>query len=392
MAPPLLLFVDFTRDNLLHPTRIVVDGIDAPHLVREKYLHISFTQTAVFEFSSIPESPAVAIVYRKSCVTSFLNDIVVPIVVGHTVIGSLKVKVTQGILPPQNPIACKAIDLESGPVFIGHRGMGANRLGQPIRENTLLSFNEAMKHERVAGIELDVMLTADGQLAIFHDMLYPVTLNDSKTKLPISSLLYERDIARETGEKYVYDRAPTLGEVLSELRPDNAGIVIEIKYPTNDAIRMLPDLGKYSRTELVRKVIQSLIENQDSIRDRWIVVSSFDPDIVWVLCDALRETRILVLHNVWFGHENDEDHETLGHFKDTRNLDPAVALAQATLLNTGLAFEADYVLADYFNENFSDTSIPMFSYGSSNLKLKNLRDQKRISAFFIDDMNLANLF
>ena len=46
------------------------------------------------------------------------------------------------------------------PTVVGHRGGF-----QP--ENTLLAFNQARQHG-LAGVELDVWLTADNQLAVIH--------------------------------------------------------------------------------------------------------------------------------------------------------------------------------------------------------------------------------
>ena len=383
-ASVFLLFIDFTRENSLVPTRIIIDGND--EAAASHSTHIRFRESVLFEFSSLPETPAFAVVYRESCLISFLNELSVPVVSGRSVIGSLKFRVTEAIEPVA--IDCKRINLDSRPVFIGHRGLGANKLGVQVRENTLESFNEAMKHDRLAGIELHVMLTQDGKLAVFHDMLYPVNINHRNAKLPISSLLYDRDMSSDSPQ----DQVPLLEDVLRNLDPPTAGIVIEIKYPTNDAIRMHPGLGKYSRSKLVTSVLDTLVKFQKFIADRWLVLSSFDPDIVWLLSDALRGSPILLLHNVWFGHEDQADGESLGHFKDTRNGDPGIAVSQARLLDTGMAFEADYVLTHAFREHFSESSLPMFSYGSMNLDLNNLRKQIDMHAFFIDNMDLLERF
>lgn len=49
------------------------------------------------------------------------------------------------------------------PLIIGHRGASAN-----APENTLAAFAQAL-HQGADGVELDVQLSADGQLVVFHD-------------------------------------------------------------------------------------------------------------------------------------------------------------------------------------------------------------------------------
>ena len=257
-------------------------------------------------------------------------------------------------------------------------------MGSDLKENTMESFNNAMTFPGLSGIELDVFQTHDGKLAVFHDLTYPVLINNESFKLPVSTLIYDDHLHPEG--------VPVLQDVLRQLLPSNAGIVVELKYPTNDAIRNKPDLGKYSRTQLVRSVLECLQENSEYIANRWIVLSSFDPDIVWILSRAIGGSPQMVLHNVWFGHESEEDEDSLGYFKDTRNSKPAAALEQANAMNTGIAFEADYVLSTRFDPEFSNSNIRMFSYGSSNLELTNLAEQTLIDAFFIDDMTLPTEF
>ena len=369
----LLLFVEFSHDRI--PTIVVVDG--CPLAPTKERMHVVIREQVLFEFGT-----AFAVVHRATCLTSFLNEVLVPIIENRNVVGSVLVRVSESVDPVH--VDCKSIDWAKKPLWIGHRGSGANCFGAMLRENTIESLNNAMTHAGIAGIELDVSLTADGELAVFHDLTYPASVNGKSSKLPVASLTY-REHMRMTV-------TPTLEQVLLSLVPRNAGIVIELKYPTNDAIRKWPDLGKYSRSQLVARVLQCLTNNAEHIRDRWIVLSSFDPDITWILSRALQGSAALVVHNVWFGHEADVDHECLGHFRDTRNAQAKAALEQANLLGTGLAFEADYALSPGFISEFAGTSIRMFSYGRANLNPEALVSQERIDAFFIDDMNIPSLF
>jgi len=367
------LFVEFSHDRI--PTIIIVDG--CPLASTKERMHVVFREQVLFEFGT-----AFAVVHRATCLTSFLNEVLVPIIENRNVVGSVLVRVSESVDPVH--VDCKSIDWTKKPLWIGHRGSGANCFGAMLRENTIESFNNAMTHAGIAGIELDVSLTADGELAVFHDLTYPASVNGKSSKLPVASLTY-REHMRMT-------ETPTLEQVLLSLVPRNAGIVIELKYPTNDAIRKWPDLGKYSRSQFVARVLQCLTNNAERIRDRWIVLSSFDPDITWILSRALQGSAALVVHNVWFGHEADVDQECLGHFSDTRNAHAKAALEQARLLGTGLAFEADYALSPGFGPEFAGTSIRMFSYGRANLDHEALVSQERIDAFFIDDMNIPSSF
>jgi glycerophosphoryl diester phosphodiesterase len=185
---------------------------------------------------------------------------------------------------------------------------------------------------------------------------------------------------------------PTLEEVLRKLEPVSAGIVIELKYPTNDAIRNNPDLGTFSRDKLVHKVFQCLQENARYIEERWIVVSSFDPDIVWLLHEATKHTNILVVFNTWFGHEHDTDRETFGHFKDPRNVSQTDAIAMLTKFGLGVAFEADHVLQKELHPGFTTLKKPLFSYGLANTRIDHIKHQKVINAFFIDNMGIINIY
>jgi len=58
---------------------------------------------------------------------------------------------------------CQPFYNNETPLIIGHRGSPAL-----ITENTLPSFNQALEQE-VDGLELDIRLSQDGQIVIFHD-------------------------------------------------------------------------------------------------------------------------------------------------------------------------------------------------------------------------------
>jgi len=110
---------------------------------------------------------------------------------------------------------------------IGHRGAGINRPGNPFPENSVSSFQEAMR-QGADGIELDVEITADGGLLVMHDdtldrtttctgCLSAYTLADAQ-----ACLLLDGD-GQPTDE-----HPPTLAESYASL-PDDALVNVELK-------------------------------------------------------------------------------------------------------------------------------------------------------------------
>ncbi len=71
-----------------------------------------------------------------------------------------------GVTP--NEAVREAIALLAPSAGLGHRGTGLTREGHPFPENSVSSFEAAMR-EGADGIELDVEITMDGKLIIMHD-------------------------------------------------------------------------------------------------------------------------------------------------------------------------------------------------------------------------------
>lgn len=116
-------------------------------------------------------------------------------------------------------------------ILVAHRGASAH-----APENTMEAFRLA--HEMGAdAIELDVHLTADGQLAVIHDETLERTTDRTGRVADLSmDAIREADagatFARDGDSGYPFAdrglRVPTLPEVLAWL-PDGLGLVIEIK-------------------------------------------------------------------------------------------------------------------------------------------------------------------
>jgi glycerophosphoryl diester phosphodiesterase len=109
------------------------------------------------------------------------------------------------------------------PLIIAHRGASYN-----APENTLAAVKLAWQMD-ADGIEIDVHLTRDGQMVVFHD---DNTRRFGGSRKPISqcdySELLKLDVGRFMGEQFKYERIPLLAEVISTV-PENKILVIEVK-------------------------------------------------------------------------------------------------------------------------------------------------------------------
>ncbi len=94
------------------------------------------------------------------------------------------------------------------PFIFAHRGSSAH-----APENTLAAFELAVK-QGADGVELDVKLSADGQVIVIHDQTVDRTTDGSGnvTQMTLPALL-ELDAGRFFSESYRRERIPTLDEV-----------------------------------------------------------------------------------------------------------------------------------------------------------------------------------
>src|SRR5436189_1620466 len=128
-------------------------------------------------------------------------------------------------------------------LVVAHRGASAYR-----PENTMPAYELAVEQGADA-IELDVHLTADGQLAVIHDeTLERTTDRTGEVRLQTMDQIHEADAgatfaADDGSHAYLGQglRVPTLPEILAWL-PDGVGLVVEVKAaeavePTLTALR-----------------------------------------------------------------------------------------------------------------------------------------------------------
>jgi hypothetical protein len=92
------------------------------------------------------------------------------------------------------------------PIFIGHRGLGSNKSGRRVMENSVTSYNLAMAltQGKLAGIELDVTMTADEKLVVYHDLHFPIKLGQNIREVAIPTLRYA-DMCRRKPQRSASD-------------------------------------------------------------------------------------------------------------------------------------------------------------------------------------------
>lgn len=179
--------------------------------------------------------------------------------------------------------------LPSAMTVIAHRGSSGT-----APENTIVAFRRAGE-AGADGIELDVRLTADGELAVFHDRTLNRTTNGrGRLNLHTARELSRLDAGRWFAPRYAGERVPTLTAVLDRL-PGKLGINIEVK----------TDGDRFWRSRTARRLASVLAHHG---RERPILVSSFnhmflrvlrsiDPSIpIGVLAMPLRDAGVLPSH------------------------------------------------------------------------------------------------
>ena len=177
-------------------------------------------------------------------------------------------------------------------IIVAHRGAS-----RQAPENTMEAFRLAVDAGADA-IELDVHLTADGQLAVIHDDTMNRTTDrtgavSSQTMAQIREADAGATFARPGDSGLPYDgqglRVPTLPEVLAWL-PGDIGLVVEIKARAAadavvDAVRDDPvhRSGRLSVISFDEATIERVRELDPGIRTGYLLVPTqpIEPALVW---------------------------------------------------------------------------------------------------------------
>ena len=177
-------------------------------------------------------------------------------------------------------------------ILVGHRGASAH-----APENTMASFHLAAEMGADA-IELDVHLTADGQLAVIHDETLDRTTDRTGR---VADLAMDAIRAADAGATFAREgdaglpfagqglRVPTLPEVLAWL-PERLGLVIEIKDRAAadavvEAVRDHPAAtdGRLSIISFHEAAIDRVHELHPALRSGYLLVPGqpIEPALTW---------------------------------------------------------------------------------------------------------------
>jgi glycerophosphoryl diester phosphodiesterase len=153
------------------------------------------------------------------------------------------------------------LDEVKGLLNIAHRGFSAE-----YPENTLLAFQKALEHD-VQMVELDVLLSLDGEIVVCHDadLLRLTGRADFIRDLPYQEL-QGYDVGAWKSEDYRGHYIPTLRQVF-ELIPPATLINIEIKHEATSFFNW--------ETEIA--VLKQIKAHQ---REQQVIVSAFNPMVV----------------------------------------------------------------------------------------------------------------
>lgn len=109
------------------------------------------------------------------------------------------------------------------PFLIAHRGESFD-----APENTLAATNLAWQRD-AAAVEIDIQLSADQKIVVFHDLnTKRIGKRNKKIKRQTLAELRELDAGKHKGERWIGEKIPTLAEVLATI-PSGKKIIIEIK-------------------------------------------------------------------------------------------------------------------------------------------------------------------
>lgn len=151
-------------------------------------------------------------------------------------------------------------------------------------ENTLSSFREACRYE-ITGIELDIQLSKDGEMMVFHDERVDRT-TDGSGRVEDMTLRELKQLKIQPNEQSskIYETIPTMREVLALLAPvcrrDGLLINIELK---NSVVR-------YEGME--QKILELVAEYG---LEPYIVYSSFNSDSIRLLKELKPDVKVGIL-------------------------------------------------------------------------------------------------
>ncbi len=168
------------------------------------------------------------------------------------------------------------LQLQVQPIAIGHHGVGPNTGENPSLpiENTVASVRQAYE-EGTRVVEVDVQLTRDGKLAVFHDdflsdftCILDLTMDELKQRLPYVPELHQvLNVAREFNRKV----GKELGGIL----------IIELK-PFSPHCDPSDKLEEALVSAAIREVHKAKMTEQ-------VIFDSFSPSLLYLAAQAAPE-------------------------------------------------------------------------------------------------------
>ena len=149
-------------------------------------------------------------------------------------------------------------------------------------ENTLAAFRLALD-QGADGVEMDIRLTADDRLIVFHDPLLNRTTNGSGLVRKTSSAkLAGLDAGQAYDRAFAGEKIPFLQQVLQEFGP-RVPLNLELKANLRDSKQII-------------HCFQALLQNQKMPREH-LLISSFNPLILLECHRRLPELSLgLIIH------------------------------------------------------------------------------------------------
>ena len=250
---------------------------------------------------------------------------------------------------------------------IGHRGNGENtKTNQEPLENTIESYELAIQ-KGADMIELDVHLTVDKKLVIFHD-------NEIKGKM-ISQMTFEEfEKAYESIHSANKSRAITLETVFEKL-PLEFPIYVEVKFE-----EMEPNIKNY-RDEYVSDLVEEAIQLILKHPKRKIIFASFSPTVCALLKARLENSHVLLLIN-----------STIQKVFKNNEFCPAIIKLVETFNLDGLVFDTE-CKADFEPalDHIKKKGLTLMCYGdgaNNEVEIKRLSEYG-VTGFCTDDIILC---
>jgi len=164
------------------------------------------------------------------------------------------------------------------PWIIAHRGAA-----HACPENTMAAFERALA-DGAAAIELDLQMTSDDQVVVFHDRtLEKVGLPDRR----VAELNIEEIAALDAGswfsEEHAGAKIPLLDEVLERFAPRTV-LILEIK--ARDV-----DIGTGRHMRLLERATETVLAHSAQDRVAWI---SFSAEALWRARELAPEIPVIL--------------------------------------------------------------------------------------------------